>query len=50
VASGALIKSGDTMTGNLNMNANINMGENEINLGGFKIKHNANLNSIDFEF
>ena len=36
--------SGGDMTGN------INMGENEINLGGFKIKHNANLNSIDFEF
>ena len=39
-----LSKSGGDMTGN------INMGENEINLGGFKIKHNPNLNSIDFEF
>ena len=50
VEGGALIKSGDTMNGTLNMNANINMNENEIQLGGFKIKHNPNLNSIDFEF
>jgi len=50
VEGGALIKSGDTMNGILNMNANINMNENEIQLGGFKIKHNPNTNSIDFEF
>jgi len=44
IAGGALIKSGDTMTGVLNM------GNNEIQLGGFKIKYNPNLNSIDFDF
>ena len=44
VEDGALIKSGDTMNGTLNM------GENEIQLGGFKIKHNPNLNSLDIEF
>jgi len=50
ISNGALIKSGDTMNGILNMNADINMNENAINLGGFKIKHNANLNSLDIEF
>jgi len=44
VASGALIKSGDTMTGNLNM------GGNEIQLGGFKLKYNTGLNSLDIEY
>jgi hypothetical protein len=56
VAGGALIKSGDTMPGTLNMNGILNMNNNivmngtSIQLGGFKIKHNPNLNSIDFEF
>ena len=44
ITGGALIKSGDIMTGNLNM------GENEIQLGGFKIKYNPSLNSLDIEF
>lgn len=39
-----LSKLGDTMTGNLNM------GGNSIQLGGFTIKHNPDLSSIDFEF
>ena len=39
-----LSKLGDTMTGNLNMAGN------EIQLGGFKIKYNSNLNSLDIEF
>jgi len=44
IAGGALIKSGDTMTGNLNM------GGNEIQLGGFKLKYNSGLNSLDIEY
>ena len=44
ITSGALIKSGGTMTGNLDM------GENLIQLGGFTIRHNTNLNSLDIEF
>ena len=50
IANGALIKSGDTMNGILNMNNTLTMNENAINLGGFKIKHNPNLNSLDIEF
>ena len=50
ISNGALIKSGDTMNGILNMNNTLTMNENEIDLGGFKIKHNPNLNSLDIEF